>query len=259
MPSTEWISVQRRVPRRGERVIIRTPSGRTYEATLAVEHLENWPEGASWSTPMLNYNLPLYAVVAWRAAAPTRQAERPSGAQAPRRTALPAICVEVTQEAAFTRMALKALPTRALQARLGAGALTLGELAAEVVALIGRMATILTTEAFDVTASERPAPVEAQEELMRRFAQHWDRLIKAAATTGAEALRAEWTLLRDGAVVFERPRGDVLRLLGLSPLVHYRGQLVQAMRVAEVEVKPFYAPWELPSITPPLPEEDGEA
>lgn len=269
MTQTEWIDLQRQVPKRGQRVLIRRPSGGEQEAVFTIDHLQNWPAGASWAVPTLDYNLPFYAAAEWRplagpartetagAAAQSTAAQSTAAQSAPaqRLAALPAICVEITQEAALTRLVLKALSDAVLDARPGPAAPSVRCQAAEVTALVGRMATILETSGVDAAAEAPPAPPPSCTALMQTFAQHWDRIVKAAATTDADALRASWTLRRGDTEVFDRPRGDVLRRLALSPLVHRRGQLVQSARLAGAEVQSLYAPWTLPAVTPPRPDE----
>ena len=132
----------------------------------------------------------------------------------------------------------------------------LGEVAADVVALVGRMATILERSAVD--ADEGPGGVPAgRDALLDAFAGAAARVLTAVQTLDAAALRAPWTLRRGGAPAFTRPRGDVLRRLAVSPLVHFRGQLVLLLRRRGDVVPPFYAPWQLPVVIPPLPPEDA--
>ncbi len=251
-----WFDPQQRVPRRNERVRIRRASGVEHLATFTVQHTEDWPAGASWALDLSDAALPFYEVVAWRAYDPARDAAvPPPPVSAVRPLPVPALGVELVQEVALTRLALDALPDGdgALDWRPSETMPSLGALAADVAALVGRMVTILERDYFDAaTEVAEPAP-PSKEAVLTTFAWHAQRVLDLVPTTTADRLRAPWTLYRNDQATFTRPRGDVLRRLAVSPLVHTRGQLVLLLHRYGVAVTPFYAPWALPVVIPPLP------
>jgi hypothetical protein len=225
----------------------------------------DWPAGASWALDQKDGHLPFYEVTAWRPFDPALDAAAPAPpAGVVRPLPVPALGVELVQEVALTRLtrlALDALPEGPLDWRPHPTMPTLAAVAADVVALVGRMATILERNHVDAAAEAAEPRPPSKAAVLEAFARHAGRVLEAVPTVDAERLRAGWTLVRGGRSVFTRPRGDVLRRLAVSPLVHARGQLVLLLQRHGEAVPPFYAPWELPVVIPPLPpdDEDGGA
>jgi uncharacterized damage-inducible protein DinB len=159
------------------------------------------------------------------------------------RTTLSLALSDVDSELASTRRMLERLPDEHLSWRPHAKSWTLGELAAHVANLPSWMLTILTTDELDLL--ETPPPLgepSSSEEILRRFDANADQLLRQVESAGEKALLQDWTFRRGEHVLGRHPRVAMLRVMGISHLIHHRAQLGVYLRILDVPVPGMYGP-----------------
>lgn len=254
--SPGWTTPEQRVPRRDAHVLIQTARGLIHLAQFRVAHTEEWPSGASWAIESLEADLPFGAVCAWAPEGtplpaplePAAPADAPADAPVPapgRRP--PAIAVEVQAEIVATRPLLDAVPDYALDWRPHPDLPTLAGAGRRVVALVGRIGTILDGTEYDVSWPEAASDARDRVTLLREFDAAAAIVAPLTETLQVSGIVEAWTLRQNGRALLTLPRGDVLRRLGLSPLVHHRGQLALYLRTLGVPLAPLYGAWRTPT------------
>lgn len=154
-----------------------------------------------------------------------------------------AILGDLDHEVATTRRVLERAPDEHYGWRPHDRSWTLGELCAHLQNLLFWQRLVLEQDAFDLAANPPPRTVpETREELLRLFDEQKQALDAAIAEIDDDALGRTWTLRRGDKVVFARPRAAVLRGMGISHMVHHRGQLSVYLRLLGVPVPATYGP-----------------
>ncbi len=257
--SPGWTSPSQRVPRLDAHVLIQTLAGHVQQAQFRVAHTEAWPSGASWAIEGREADLPFGSVQAWapvgtplpalaEPSAPEPPEPSAPAADAPSPPRPPAIAVEVQAEVAATRPVLEAVPDYALDWRPHADLPTLAGAGQRVVALVARIATILDGTEYDVSWPELASDATDRAGLLREFDAAAAAVAPLTEALSVPAIIEPWTLRQEGRAVLTLPRGDVLRRLGLSPLVHHRGQLALYLRTLGVPLAPLYGAWQAPTL-----------
>jgi uncharacterized damage-inducible protein DinB len=122
--------------------------------------------------------------------------------------------------------------------------MTLGRLATHVADLVGFVATVLETDGVD--SSTRPAPsaraIVTRQQLLDRFEANLSRARASLAQSNDAALSQPWTRRRGEQIIFEMPRGSVLRSMMMDHLIHHRGQVTVYLRLNEVPLPGMYGP-----------------
>lgn len=148
---------------------------------------------------------------------------------------------ELARESEATRRVLERLPEDRLGWRPHDKSMSLGQLALHLAQLplgIAMLVERLTVELPSVPLTQPASRAEVLEALERSVAHATDCL----AAWGDDGLDAPWTLMQDGAVLFSRTRGEVLRTLMLNHSYHHRGQLTVYLRLLGVPLPPVYGP-----------------
>ena len=154
-----------------------------------------------------------------------------------------AVLGDLDHEIATTRRVLERVPEERYGWRPHDKSWTLGELCAHLQNLVFWHRLILEEDGFDLAASPPPRTVpESNEELLRLFDEQKKALDAAVGRIDENALGQTWTLRRGDQVIFERPRAAVLRGMGISHMVHHRGQLGVYLRLLDVPVPATYGP-----------------
>lgn len=154
-----------------------------------------------------------------------------------------AILGDLDHEFASTRRVLERAPDDRYDWRPHDKSFTLGALCAHLQNLVYWNRMILEEDGFDLGASPPPRTVpENREELLRLFDEHKQKLDAAVAKCDDASLGETWTLRHGDQVIFARPRAAVLRDMGISHMVHHRGQLSVYLRLLDVPVPAIYGP-----------------
>ena len=151
---------------------------------------------------------------------------------------------DLTHELSTTRRVLERLPDEHFGWKPHEKSMSLGGLAAHITNLVFWQRGILESDAFDfASAPPRPqATPSSRDEILRAFDENAAALKAALEQTDEEALGRTWTLTRGEQVMMSRPKAAALRSMGLSHMIHHRGQLGVYLRLLDVPVPPMYGP-----------------
>ena len=146
------------------------------------------------------------------------------------------------RELGTTRRLIEVVPEAELAWGPGGGARTFAELTRHLAEIPAWTPAIMNEAGFDVADVPVEGPVGSVTAALARF--------DAGATAGRRALAgrpdddlvADWTLRRDGRVLFSLPRIATVQALVLNHLVHHRGQLSVYLRMRGCRVPPIYGP-----------------
>jgi uncharacterized damage-inducible protein DinB len=153
------------------------------------------------------------------------------------------LLADLQNELASTRRMLALVPFAHADWKPHEKSSTLLKLASHVVQLPSFMTIMIVNDVFEmVRGSSTPAPVGSTEELLAVFDGHTAALHRALTTLTAETVHAPWSMTRGGAVFLKGPRSAMLRTMGISHLVHHRGQLSVYLRLLDVKVPGMYGP-----------------
>lgn len=154
-----------------------------------------------------------------------------------------ALINEVTYEGSSTRKLLERVPQDKFDWKPHEKSMPLGRLAAHVAEIPGYLAAVLTTDELDFSKrTHKPAVATSSENLLEIFNQNYNAAIAALKATSDEALAENWTLRSGDHVFFTLPRIAALRTLGISHLIHHRGQLSVYLRLLDVPIPGMYGP-----------------
>lgn len=151
---------------------------------------------------------------------------------------------DVERELAQTRRILERVPEEHFGWKPHEKSMALGSLASHVASLVHWQSTILASEELDLAAAN-PRPAEApssREELLRVFDAGVAALAGALAAASDEDLAATWTFRNGERVIMSEPRAAVIRTVGLSHIIHHRGQLSVYLRLLDIPVPGLYGP-----------------
>ena len=151
---------------------------------------------------------------------------------------------DLAHELATTRRVLERLPGEHLTWKPHEKSMSLGALAAHIANLAFWQRGILQSDEFNF-ADAPPPPQgvpESRDEILRTFDENAAALQSALEETGEEALGRTWTLRRGEQVMMSRPKAAALRNMGISHMIHHRGQLSVYLRLLDVPVPPMYGP-----------------
>lgn len=150
---------------------------------------------------------------------------------------------EVTFEGASTRKLLERVPQDKFDWKPHAKSMSLGRLATHVAEIPEYLANVLTTPELDFSKREyKPALATSSENLLQIFDSSYNKAIEALKVTSDEAFRESWSLRNGDHVIFSLPRIAALRTLGISHLIHHRGQLSVYLRLLEIPIPGMYGP-----------------
>ena len=149
---------------------------------------------------------------------------------------------DAEREMATTRRMLERLPNDSWDWQPHVKSFTLGQLACHLVDLLWWQVVTLEQPGID-TAKPWPRTSSGnRDDLLAAFDAHVETLRATFAQTREATLEEPWTLSFGEHEVFTQPKGDVLRVFGLSHVAHHRGQLSVYLRMLDVPLPPSYGP-----------------
>ena len=146
------------------------------------------------------------------------------------------------RELGTTRRLIEVVPGTALAWGPGGRARTLGELTGHLAEIPGWTRGIMNEEGGDLADVPVAEAVGSVTEALGRFDAGAAAGRRALAGRPDDELVADWTLRRDGRVLFSLPRIAMVQALVLSHLVHHRGQLSVYLRMRGCRIPPIYGP-----------------
>lgn len=151
---------------------------------------------------------------------------------------------DLEHELAQTRRLLERVPEDRLDWAPHAKSRTLGQIATHLADLPGFALMMVEHEGFDVVTgggNRAPAPTTTKG-LLDRFDANVAALRAAVERASDADLGATWELKRAGHVFYSAPRFAALRTMGISHIVHHRGQCSVYLRLLDVPVPGMYGP-----------------
>jgi uncharacterized damage-inducible protein DinB len=153
------------------------------------------------------------------------------------------LLAELERELRTTRRHLERIPSGRFDWRPHPKSTAVGALASHLVSCLGFVEPIATRDALDFDpAVHRQPDAPDSESLLARFDATAERATGALRGLDAARLGDPWRFTVMGRLLFEKPRGEALRDMTLSHLIHHRGQLSVYLRLLDVPVPATYGP-----------------
>jgi len=150
---------------------------------------------------------------------------------------------DLDHELANTRRVLERVPDEHFDWQPHEKSMTLGALCAHLENILHWQRMILEKDEFDLAASPPPRTIPAtRDELLRGFDERKAALDEAVARIDDASFGRTWTLRKGDQVIFAQPKAAILRGMGISHMVHHRGQLSVYLRLLDVPVPAVYGP-----------------
>jgi uncharacterized damage-inducible protein DinB len=150
---------------------------------------------------------------------------------------------DLANELVGTRRVLERVPEDQLEWRPHARSMSLGELTTHLVNLLFWQNLVLEREELDLDAvPSMRSVIASRTEWLDEFDRNAAKLQELLDAAGDAELSGMWTLRKGGHSVFTLPRVAALRGMGISHLVHHRGQLTVYLRMLDVPVPGLYGP-----------------
>lgn len=153
-----------------------------------------------------------------------------------------ALLPEFDHEMTTTRRLLERVPEEKFDWKPHVKSFSLGALAAHVATLPQWGAEVLNQSEIDVGVGQPPSSMPSKAELLATFDKNVSATRAALAGRSDAEIMAQWTLKRDGHVLFSMPKAAVWRSFVLNHLVHHRGQLSVYLRLHDVPIPSIYGP-----------------
>ena len=146
------------------------------------------------------------------------------------------------RELAVTRRMLARVPDEHFDWRPHEKSWTLGELACHIVDLLWWQVVTLDRDGIDMAEPWPKTSAKSQAELLDAFDANAAVLRATLEGTTEADLAAPWTLSYGKNEILTEPKGDVLRVYGISHSAHHRGQLTVYLRMLDIPLPPSYGP-----------------
>ena len=118
-----------------------------------------------------------------------------------------------------------------------------GQLAQHVAELPGFALLIVRQDEIDFAQMRPPrAPITTREKLLETFDDAASKLTSALDSIDDQRLTSHFVTRRGPQVLFDAPRVIVIRRMGISHLIHHRGQLTVFLRELGIPVPGVYGP-----------------
>ncbi|MDO7877785.1 DinB family protein [Hymenobacter sp. ASUV-10] len=155
------------------------------------------------------------------------------------------ILAELHHELAQTRRVLERVPYEQADYKPHPKSMSLWQLATHVVNLLAFNTLFVTHNSRDFLDPNAPKPgptPTSLEELLARFDEYSAVLRRELEASSDEAMTHKFKLHRGEDVIFDRPKGTAIRIMGLNHSIHHRGQLTVYLRLLDIPVPGLYGP-----------------
>ena len=146
------------------------------------------------------------------------------------------------RELAATRRLVEIAPEADLAWRPSGRSRTVAELMAHLADIPAWTRGIMDEDGHDLARIPRASAVTSVPGALERFDAGAAAGRRALAGRPDDDLVADWTLRRDGRVLFSLPRISMVQVLVLNHLIHHRGQLSVYLRMRGCRMPPIYGP-----------------
>jgi uncharacterized damage-inducible protein DinB len=149
---------------------------------------------------------------------------------------------EFDHEMSITRKVLERVPDDRIDWKPHAKSYDVGQLAQHLATIPLWGTLTLTQSQVDVAGMPPLAPLRTRRAILELFDGHAASARAALVDRSDAELKAQWSLKRDGHVVFTMPKHAVWRSFVISHLIHHRAQLGVYLRLLDVPVPSTYGP-----------------
>ncbi len=157
-------------------------------------------------------------------------------------TRFSALLPEFDQEMANTRKLLELLPDDKLEWQAHPKLNSLGWVAHHLSDIPGWAVSIVTADEFDASQEAPPNPRSSRQENLDIFDANVANARPALSRAPDEDFDKPWRLLYQGEVLFELPKGAVIRTWVLNHIIHHRAHLCVYYRLNEISYPGMYGP-----------------
>ena len=153
------------------------------------------------------------------------------------------VFVDLEPELASTRRVLERVPDGRADWHPHEKSMSLGRLATHLAELPRFARTVLETPELDwATAGYAPRTLETTAERLALFDAESAAMRAAVEAMTWETVGSRWVMRAGDHVILQGPRGQLLRSIGMSHMVHHRAQLGVYLRLLGVPVPGVYGP-----------------
>jgi uncharacterized damage-inducible protein DinB len=150
---------------------------------------------------------------------------------------------DLATELATTRRVLERVPDGRVDWHPHEKSMSLGRLATHLAELPRFTRMLLETEELDwATSDYTPRTLETTAERLALFDVESAAMRAAVEAMTWEAVGSRWMMRAGDHVILAGPRGQLLRTIGMSHMVHHRAQLGVYLRLLGVPVPGVYGP-----------------
>ena len=150
---------------------------------------------------------------------------------------------DLEMELSGTRRALERVPSDRLAWSPHDKSFSLAGLVTHLAHVPTWMTWMLQSDAFDVDDSPPPPKeVESVAGALETFDKNVEDFLDAYAEADDAWLEGDWALKKGDQIISKQKRRDVLRMWGISHMIHHRGQLTVYLRLLDVPLPAIYGP-----------------
>lgn len=151
------------------------------------------------------------------------------------------LSLELTLEAAVTRLFLERVPFDRIDYKPTEKSETLGRLAIHVAEILAWWKATIEQDQLDFIDFE-PKEIKTIDALLSYFDQLLAEAKKALSAVKDEEFAKEWSMAHGEQVLFTLPKKQVVRIFCMNHLVHHRAQLGVYLRLLDIPVPATYGP-----------------
>jgi len=149
---------------------------------------------------------------------------------------------EFDHEITITRRVIERVPEDHLTWRPHAKSYAAGQLAQHLATIPYWGVMTMSEVEIDLALLPPPAQLQTRSDILALFDRNAASARAALAGKSDAELKAQWSLKRDGHVIFSMPKQAVWRSFVISHLIHHRAQLGVYLRLLDVPVPSTYGP-----------------
>jgi uncharacterized damage-inducible protein DinB len=153
-----------------------------------------------------------------------------------------ALLPEFDHEMTITRRVLERVPDDRFGWKPHAKSYATGQLAQHLATIPWWGKMTLSEDGLDLAVFPPPAPLPAIAEVLALFDTNMSGARAALVGKSDGELKAQWSLKRDGHVIFTMPKHAVWRSFVISHTIHHRAQLGVYLRLLDIPVPSTYGP-----------------
>jgi uncharacterized damage-inducible protein DinB len=153
-----------------------------------------------------------------------------------------ALLPEFDHEMTITRKMLERVPDDRFGWKPHAKSYAAGQLAQHLASIPWWGKMTLREDGIDLAEFPPPAPLPAIADVLALFDTNMSSARTALVGKSDAELKAQWSLKREGHVIFTMPKHAVWRSFVISHTIHHRAQLGVYLRLLDIPVPSTYGP-----------------